>query len=551
MKRTLVVHSHFYQPPRENPWTRKVHREPSAAPFHNWNQRIAVESYRPNAFAHIVDDSNHLTAVVNNFAMMSFDTGPTLLSWLQRHAMETYERIRAADEAANGGMAQAYSHMILPLANEEDMRTQVRWALAEFRHRFNREVHGLWLPECAVSDEVLEILAQEGVGFTVLATHQATTPVDPRRPYRWKGRSGSIDIVFYDEPLSHRVAFGWSGTSSQELIDRIETASPEGGLVLIATDGETFGHHHKYGERGLAYALAIEAPRRGMEVTNLTHYLRDESPREDVEVQLSSWSCPHGVMRWAGDCGCSTGGLPGENQKWRAPLREALDLIRDFGVRVFDSVGAHHLRDPWGARNDFIRVILDESSREVFSADHIKGDVRTAFALLQAQYHAMMMYTSCGWFFHDISGIETVLVLRHASRMMELLDSVEAHPPRDRFLDILGKGRSNYPHEGNGALIWQRHVVPSRNEQLDEEPSELFDEATRILLGLVNHAIENADEESAGTVRAFLEQTKRENIPLYVAPAQEAVHFAIRDSRLERGALAEALGVGEPLELKT
>src|SRR4051794_40878949 len=295
---TFVIHGHFYQPPRENPWTDEVTREPSAAPFHDWNARIASECYRPNAFARVLDERGRLVAIVDNYERISFDFGPTLLSWLERHDPALYRRMVSADGAGHGGMAQGFGHVILPLCNRRDLRTQVRWGLADFEHRFGRRAAGMWLPEAAVNDEVLAVLADEGVRFTVLAPGQAARvrpagadddawqeasngALDTTRPYRWchpAGDGRGVDVVFYDGGLSHDIAFGLSSMSSEGLISRAAAAAPEGGLVTVATDGETFGHHHHYGDRLLAYALAVEAPRRDVEVSSVAAYLDTHRP---------------------------------------------------------------------------------------------------------------------------------------------------------------------------------------------------------------------------------------------------------------------------------
>ncbi|MEA3021073.1 MAG: hypothetical protein QOI47_2597, partial [Actinomycetota bacterium] len=320
---SLVVHGHFYQPPRENPWTETVSVEPTAAPFHDWNERVTAECYRPNGWARIVDDHERVVALVNNYANISFDVGPTLAAWLAEHEPAVLHRMVDGDGEGGGGIAQAFNHMILPLANERDIRTQVRWGLADFRLRFGRDAEGMWLPETAVNETVLRILAEEGVRFTILAPTQADAeePIDTSRAYRWHD---AIDVVFYDGALSHDVAFGMDTTSAQVLVRRVAHGD---GLVCIATDGETFGHHHTFAERALAYALPVEAPRNGITVTTVAAHLDAHPATESVDVRESSWSCVHGVERWRADCGCSTGGAPGAQQQWRAPLREALDVV--------------------------------------------------------------------------------------------------------------------------------------------------------------------------------------------------------------------------------
>ena len=460
----LVVHGHFYQPPRENPWTETVPVEPSAAPFHDWNERITVECYRPNAYARVVDDFGRVVSIVNNYAHLSFNAGPTLLSWLESHHPDVLARMVEADQRHRSAIAQAYSHMILPLADDRDARTQVRWGLADFEHRFGRPAEGIWLPETAVNDAVLRILAEEGVRFTILAPGQAAGEIDTRRTYRWVCPDDpdlGVDIVFYDGGLSHDVAFG-GATSSQALVQRARYAAPDGGLVCVATDGETFGHHQRWADRALAYAFEVEAPRAGIRLDTVRSYLDAHPPEETVGVKESAWSCAHGVERWRSDCGCSTGGVPGWNQRWRGPLREALDLLRDRNREVFADRGAQVLRDPWAARDAYIDVILGRTSAEEFRDAHVTGDAVEAMTLLEGQRNAMLMYTSCGWFFNDLAGIETVQVMRYAARVLDLLVELGVAAPTEEFLERLAKAESNDPEEGNGRDIWERHVVPAR-----------------------------------------------------------------------------------------
>ncbi|MDQ3946388.1 MAG: DUF3536 domain-containing protein, partial [Actinomycetota bacterium] len=476
---TLAVHAHFYQPPRENPWTEEVQREPSAAPFHDWNARIAAESYRPNAFARIVDREGRVLSVVNNYEHLSFNVGPTLMSWLERHQPVVYARILEAQRTGGGAIAQAWNHMILPLANERDVRTQVRWGLADFRHRFGCDAPGMWLPETAVNDAVLGVLAEEGVGFTILAPGQARavrapsarghwkeldgSSIDTRTPYRWlapDGDGAGVDIVFYDGRLSHDLAF--SDLPSEVLVDRVAAAGGRrGGLVTVALDGETFGHHHKWAERGVAYALTSEAPRRGLGVTNLARWVSERRPRQEVAVRESAWSCAHGVGRWASDCGCSTGGGAGSHQRWRAPLRTALDLLRDAGVEVFERLGAQvFTADPWAVRDAYVEVLVGARTPDEFAARWVDGDRTVAFTLLEAQRQAMLMYTSCGWFFHDLAGLETVQVLRYAARAIDLLAEVGETLPVAEFLATLEKAESH--RHGDGRRVWERLVLPAR-----------------------------------------------------------------------------------------
>jgi len=476
---TLAVHAHFYQPPRENPWTEEVQREPSASPFHDWNARISAECYRPNAFARVVDAEARVLSLVNNYEHLSFNIGPTLMSWLERHQPGVYARILEAQQVGGGAIAQAWNHMILPLATERDVRTQVRWGLADFRHRFGTAAPGMWLPETAVNDAVLGVLAEEGVRFTILAPGQAravrpltgrgqwkdvdTATLDTRVTYCWlppSGQARGVDIVFYDGSLSHDLAF--SDLPSEVLVDRATASGGRrGGLVTVALDGETFGHHHKWAERGVAYALTSEAPRRGVGVSNLHRWVTEHEPRHEVAVRESAWSCAHGVGRWATDCGCSTGGEPGTHQRWRAPLRAALDLLRDAGADSFERRGAEvFTADPWTVRDAYVEVLVGAQSPDEFAARWIGGDRVVAFTLLEAQRQAMLMYTSCGWFFHDLAGLETVQVMRYAARAMDLLDEVGESPPRHEFLAMLEKAESH--RHGDGRRVWDRLVMPAR-----------------------------------------------------------------------------------------
>jgi uncharacterized protein DUF3536/glycosyl hydrolase family 57 len=483
----FVLHGHFYQPPRENPWTEVVPREPSAAPSHDWNARITDESYRPNGWARILDEAGRIVAIVDNYEKLSFDVGPTLLSWLEDQAPAVYERIVDADRRTRRAMAQAYGHAILPLCNDRDLRTQVRWGQADFRHRFGREPEGMWLPETAVDDRVLSVLCEEGVGFTILAPNQLQSicslhdpdstwnPVDAaslntRQAYRWRHPQRpelGIDLVVYDGEISHDVAFG--GFPSQTVVERVQRAGE--GLVAVACDGETFGHHHRYADRGVAYALAVETDRRGVAVPRLADWLAAHPPQWQAQVHVSSWSCAHGVGRWLEDCGCHTGGEPGWNQEWRSPLRAALDILRDRAAEVFERRGSAVLRDPWAARDDYVDVILGAVSTDDFVTRHVMVDpvhgdreraLSEAFTLLELQRHALLMYTSCGWFFNDLAGIETLQILRYAARCADLLDELGEPVPYDAFLDTLAQARSNRPWEGDGRAIWARHVEPAR-----------------------------------------------------------------------------------------
>ncbi len=493
----LIIHGHFYQPPRDNPWTGIVDREVSAAPYHDWNERIHAECYRPNAYARIYDDGGKVADIVNNYRRISFNFGPTLVSWLKQHHPKTWRRILTGDRQSlrdrghGNAIAQGYNHAILPLCNERDMRTQIRWGLSEFRLRFGRDAEALWMPETACDDRTLGALIDEGMSFALLAPGQAQRvgqsgqwrdvsdgSIDPRQPYRYLHRDGSgrsIALFFYDGSISQSLAFEGILGSSRTLIDRFELSSGGDGTVVHAvTDGESYGHHFKFGDRCLAHALKEEAQRRGFWVTNYAELL-DRHPAE-MEVELkagedgkgTSWSCAHGVGRWFRDCGCHTGGKPGWNQSWRRPLRDALDGLRDQAAAVFEQQAGELTTDPWALRDAYIELLVDPGAdRGTFFERHggrrLSEDEQVrGLRLLEMQRSSMLMFTSCGWFFNDLAGLETVQVLRYAGRLLDQLEVLGAGGREESFLEQLGEARSNVASHGTGADIYRKQVAPVR-----------------------------------------------------------------------------------------
>ncbi len=492
----LVLHGHFYQPPREDPWTGEVPRQPSAAPFHDWNERITAECYGPCTAVGVVDDDQG-DRVVNLFEHLSFNVGPTLLSWLEWHHPVVYRRIITADRAAGRGIAQGYGHAILPLCNEHDLRTQVRWGITDFRYRFGREPEGMWLPETAVNDDVLAVLAEEGIRFTILAPGQigavrpldgsddwtshhiapheglgpidadadddsAPSPLDITRPFRWRHPTQAdlgVELVVYDGALAHALAFA-RPTSSDIIASAVAHSARTGGLVAAATDGETFGHHHAGAEHDVAHALTVGAPAAGIATPRVVDLLDQAPPTHEAQVRTSAWSCAHGVGRWMSDCGCSTGGGDGWTQAWRAPLRQAFDLLRDWGIEVFERRGADLLQEPWAARDAYLGFLLGAQSWDEFATEHVCGDHHEAGLLLDAQRNALLMYTSCGWFFNDLAGIETVQVLRYAARAIDLYEQMGESPPVEAFLEVLAGAESNDLAVGDGRALWFDEVLP-------------------------------------------------------------------------------------------
>ncbi|MFL6227301.1 MAG: DUF3536 domain-containing protein [Pyrinomonadaceae bacterium] len=497
-KTALIVHGHFYQPPRENPWTNSIERQPGARPFHDWNERIQFECYRPNAFARVVDAYGRVERIVNNYAHINFNFGATLFNWLERYHPQTYARVIAADRASartRGGhsnaIAQGYHHSILPLCNERDRLTEIRWGVADFKHRFGRDPESLWLPETACDDATLGALIDEGLAYVILSPFQAARvrplgarvwesvvdgALDTGVPYRYFHRDGSgrsIAIFFYDGQLVKSVAFDGVLASSHLLVERFERAAGRGGLVNVATDGETYGHHFKFGDRCLAYTLEVEAPARGFRVTNYGEFLEQNQPAWEVELRHNAagegtaWSCAHGLGRWARDCSCHAGAPEGWNQRWRAPLRRALNFLRDEAARVFERQGGDLFCDPWRARDRYVALLSGAQDRAQFlreQAAHDLGDAGEvrALSLLEMQRASLMMFTSCGWFFNDISGIETVQDLRYAARVLDLLDELDAASPRAQFLELLAEAESNESVHGNGADIFRAQVETSR-----------------------------------------------------------------------------------------
>ncbi|AKG21090.1 DUF3536 domain-containing protein [Calothrix sp. 336/3] len=499
----VTVHGHFYQPPRENPYLDAIERQPGAAPFHDWNERIHHECYRPNAFARVLNNKGEVVGIVNNYEYLSFNIGATLMSWIERHDVEVYQRILAADrqscERLNGhgnAIAQVYNHIIMPLANEQDKYTQIRWGKADFRSRFGRDPEGMWLAETAVDYATLAALIAEDIRFIILAPSQAQrcrpfasehdpqpewlevggSQIDPTRPYRCylpdSGQEKYIDIFFYDGPISRDMGFSDVLNSSNFLAGRIGAAihgdHRPSQLISVATDGETFGHHRGGTEKTLAYAFTEEFPRWGWQVTNFAHYLSLHSPTWEVELKpVTAWSCAHGVDRWQDDCGC--GGAPGWHLKWRKPLRNALNWLRDQLIDVYTQHGQLFFQNPWQARDEYIDVIRDRTPENVqsFLFRHQTHKLTPeeqvdALRLLEMQRHALLMFTSCGWFFEEISRPEGTQILRYAARALELAGDVAGVQLEAEFVRRLAKAPSNIDIFKDGAEVYRQLVLTAQ-----------------------------------------------------------------------------------------
>lgn len=491
----LCIHCHFYQPPRENPWLEQIELQDSAYPYHDWNERVSAECYAPNLAARILDENQRITRIVNNYSRISFDFGPTLLSWAAEHAPEIYRGLIEADKHSQkqfsghgSAMAQAYNHMILPLANSRDKRTQILWGFEDFVSRFGRLPEGMWLPETAVDLESLDLMAQAGLRFAILAPHQAKafrpigggawedatgSKIDPTRSYLLRTPNGrSIALFFYDGPVSQAVAFEKLLDNGEKFASRLVGLLPDGqsrpALAHIATDGETYGHHHRHGEMALAYGLDYIESKKLAKITNYGEFLDKNPPAHEVQIaENTSWSCVHGVERWRSNCGCNSGRV-GWTQEWRKPLRDALDWLRDSVCPYFESLGSSLLKDPWAARDGYIGVVLNRSPevRLQFGDEHFirpltSTEQVTVWKLLELQRHAMLMYTSCGWFFDELSGIETVQVIQYAGRVVQLAEQLFGDTFETSFLQKLSAAKSNLPEYGDGANIYRKYVKPS------------------------------------------------------------------------------------------
>ncbi len=497
MKKYICIHGHFYQPPRENAWLEEIEIQESAAPFHNWNERITQECYRPNGASRILNQDKFIVDIVNNYEKISFNFGPTLLSWMQNKAPRAYESIIEADlksrDQMNGhgnALAQVYNHMIMPLANKRDKETQVLWGIADFEKRFNRKPEGMWLAETAADNETLEVLAEHQIKFTILAPSQAkrvrylnehhwhsvnAEQLDTTRPYLCKLPSGkSIVLFFYNGAISQELAFNGLLNDGRKMANRLlEAGVPvqhTQQLIHVATDGETYGHHHKYGDMALASCLHDIENNSDAELINYAYYLEKFPPEVEVEIhQKSSWSCVHGVERWRSDCGCNTGGRPDWNQLWRAPLRESLDWLRDrLGRIYYKEMKKFHL-NPWQLRNEYIHVI--NNREEDFVNQFLKKnevllhdtDQKTnCLRLLEMQRQSLLMFTSCAWFFDEVSGIETVQVLQYAARAIQLAESVSNSKISENFKEMLKHTPSNMADYGNALNIYEKNVLPNR-----------------------------------------------------------------------------------------
>ncbi|SIT74255.1 DUF3536 domain-containing protein [Pontibacter indicus] len=501
MNKYICIHGHFYQPPRENPWLNEVELQESAHPYHDWNERITDECYARNTASRIQNGKGQIVDIMNNYARMSFNFGPTLLEWMEKKAPDIYQSILDADKESQrrfsghgAALAQVYNHMIMPLASKRDQHTQVIWGIYDFRKRFGRDPEGMWLGETAANTATLEVLAEHGIKFTILSPYQAKryrkiddrewhdatgAKIDPKRPYRCTLPSGrTIALFFYDAPVSQAIAFEGLLESGEKFAHRLTSTfdahneAPQ--LMHIATDGETYGHHHRFGEMALSYALHHIEQEHLANLTIYGEYLELYPPKYEAEIiENTSWSCMHGVERWRSDCGCHTGGHDDWNQAWRAPVREAFDWMRDQLEPLYEREMLHLGADPWQTRNDYIEVIMDRNEAHVqeFIRAHCDRDLSKEeqvrfLKLLEMQYHAMLMYTSCGWFFDEVTGIETMQDILYATRALQLAKDLSGEDYETTFVDFLRRAKSNNKEYGDASKAYYKIVQPTQLDLL-------------------------------------------------------------------------------------
>lgn len=529
----LCIHGHFYQPPRENPWIGEIEAQESAFPHHDWNERISRECYAPNGASRLLDGWGRIRGLVNNYRHLSFNFGPTLLDWIEKHDRETLERILEADRLSRAdqrghgnAIAQVYNHAIMPLGTRRDRQTQIGWGLRDFKSRFGRDAEGIWLAETAINMDTVVDLIESDVKFTVLAPTQAERvrhmdsdlwndvsdqSIDPRRPYRIYPLDvhgepicgGHLDVFFYDGPISSAVGFEHLLRDAQGFFQRLKGAwTPDSHtptLVNIATDGESYGHHEPFGDMALAYLFETLCPREGVIPTNYGHFLELCPPVEEVRLKNShgegtAWSCAHGTGRWQRDCGCSTGGGPDWNQAWRGPLRKAMELARDAAESTWDALAPDLLNDPWDARQEWVATRTGALTREAWLSRHLRPELddqgrSRALVLLELVRMGQFSLTSCGWFFDDLGGLEPVQNMRYARRVCELVELLGRPSPERRILSQLEEAVSNVEAR-TGRWIWENWVRPRWNANhlvaahalferlietpLDEDPAKLF-----------------------------------------------------------------------------
>jgi hypothetical protein len=499
MDKYICIHGHFYQPQRANPWLETIELQGEAYPWHDWNEKINAECYMVNGGAHLLDSQNRLIRILNNYSRISFNFGPTLLSWIKMHDRKTHASIVNADIASRSvfsghgsAIAQIYNHIIMPLASRQDKIIEVAWAVSDFEANFGRKPEGIWLSETAVDTETLEVCADFGIKFTVLSPNQAKAvrkitkdPVNPpwldvsdgsvntRMPYICELPEGrSINIFFYDDAVSSKVSFGDLLKDGETFAKSITGLPPQKQelpeIISISSDGETYGHHHQFGEMALSYCIDYIESKKLAKITVFGEYLQMYPPLYEVRIiENSSWSCSHGIGRWKDDCGCATGSEnhPEFNQKWRAPLREAIDWLAAINSSVYTEQVKRYLKpdisNPDEAIKSYISIMDNRTGKaaekyfSLFLKNPLEKTERIVFLkLLEAYRQSLFMQSSDAWFFDDISRIESIQIMRHACRAMEILTELTGRDFESQFLKILKKAKSNRPEYGDGESIY-------------------------------------------------------------------------------------------------
>ena len=557
--RSIVIHGHFYQPPREDPWLEELEREPGAAPFHDWNERIEQECYRAVVAARTYDTDGRIRGILNTLERINFDYGPTLLEWMEREAPATYASVLAADRASRarnpGGhgnaIATPYHHIILPLCPRREKVTEVRWGITDFRRRFGRDPVGFWLPETAVDDETLDVVASEGIRYTILAPHQVKGAPPGGRAGRYRTRGGhEIALFAYDGGISHDVAFGPLLRDSRQWLARLTAADAETEVISVATDGETFGHHHRFGEIALAWLLTEIARHPGYVVENLSAALDRYPARQDVDlVEPSSWSCVHGVERWRADCGCRIAQERPTQQAWRTPLRQGLDALGAALHAQFEREATRLFRDCWAAREGYGGVVASAPEAIArFVASQVRdgldsGQTVRARELLELERNALRMFTSCGWFFDDLAGLEPLQVLRYAARAIELAGKDAGPALEAGLLQHLARARSNDAHAGTGDRIYRERIKPRVAPVPRIAAGSVA--AARLAPGdpnAVNRCYEVRDRE--GVVQVIHSRTGRETLCQVTGPNEATIRL-VMTAGLANGGPADTLGLGD------
>lgn len=456
---TVVLHGHFYQPPREDPWTDRIRPEPGAAPFENWNERITAECYEPLARAGVFD-------------WLSFDLGPTLARWLEAAHPRVHEGFVRGDRASRArlgygnAIAQPYHHIILPLASRREKETEVRWGLRDFERRFGRRAEGMWLPETAVDMATLEVLAAEEVAFTILAPHQVADVPDGSVGRVRLGGGREIAVFIYDGGLSHGVAFGALLEGRDAWFEALRSAAGRGTpFVALATDGETFGHHHRGADGALVDVISRARESGEVKIGNFASVLAAAGEVPFVTVrEPTSWSCAHGVERWRSACGCRMAPHLDSQQRWRGPLRDALETLAAGLDEAFATLAPGRLSEPRRARAALGDVLGNPSGLEDFAGRAAGGTRRgerrdEALALLEVARDRAAMFTSCAWFFDDVAGIEATQVLGYAAHALDRLRRLApegAEALEAAFVADLAMAPANDTDIGNAAVAYER-----------------------------------------------------------------------------------------------